>query len=269
MNRHLLALALGLVPFFTSCNTVGETGRSRILLFNESTMNKMVIDAYAEETAKYPTITDTAAARMVQSVGEKIAKACGKDYAWEFKLLDAPKVVNAFALPGGKIAVYSGLLEVTRDEHGLATVMGHEVAHATAQHGAERMTDATFAKLGLGAAALVLDGWEDGDADTKGLVMTGLGFAGKAGLQKFSRTHESEADEIGLEYMMRAGFDPEAAPKLWERMAKLAGRQAAGLLDSFFASHPPSLERAAALRRLIPKLRKKLADQKRDSALKN
>jgi metalloendopeptidase OMA1, mitochondrial len=273
MNRRrlvpALTLALPLLSLFTGCDVVSETGRYRIpLLFSESQMHKMAVDAYAEETGKYKTITGTKAARMVQEVGKKIAKACGKDYAWEFRLLDAPKVVNAFALPGGKIAVYSGLLEITEDEDGLATVIGHEVAHATARHGAERMTDATVAKLGLGAVSAVLTKWDSGDDDTKGLVLKGLGLASTAGLQKFSRTHESEADEIGLEYMMRAGFDPEAAPRLWQRMARLSGGKAAGLLDSFFASHPPSLERAEALRQLIPKLRKKIADQKPGSTPK-
>jgi predicted Zn-dependent protease len=266
MNRYLLALALPLLSLCTGCDVVGETGRSRFLLFSDTQMNKMAIDAYAEETGKYLVITGTKDARMVQDVGERIAKACGRNYAWEFKLLDAPKVVNAFALPGGKIAIYSGILKVTKDEHGLATVMGHEVAHATARHGAERMTDTTLAKLGLGAAALVLEGWDKGSEETKGMVMTSLGFAGKGTLQKFSRTHESEADTIGLEYMMRAGYDPEAAPKLWERMAKLSAGKEPGMLESFFASHPPSLERAATLRKLIPILRKKLADEKTGAA---
>ncbi len=261
MNRRLLASCLGLFALLPSCDT--------LLLYTEAEMNAMGVRAYAEETSKYPIIaTPDQRAVMVERVGRAIAKACGRDYAWEFKLLDAPKVVNAFALPGGKIAVYSGLLQVTQTEDGLATVLGHEIAHATESHGNKRMSQQKFAGLFLGAADIALKEWDDGSAQTKKMVNAGFALAIDGGVLKpYSRSHESEADAVGLEYMMRAGYDPEAAPALWERMAKLgAGKKS--FLDTFLATHPDSLRRAAELRRLIPILRKKLAAENRGTAPK-
>ena len=262
MNRRPLAILLPLFAVLPSCDT--------LMLYSETEMNEMGVRAYAEATSKHPVISKPdQRAVMVERVGRAIAKACGRNYAWEFKLLDAPKVVNAFALPGGKIAVYSGLLEVTQTEDGLATVLGHEIAHATESHGNKRMSQQTLAGLALGAADVVLKEWDGGSAQTKKFVNAGFALAVDGGVLKpYSRSHESEADAVGLEYMMRAGYDPEAAPALWERMAKLGSGGQRSFLDTFLATHPDSLQRAAELRRLIPILRKKLAAENRGATPK-
>jgi predicted Zn-dependent protease len=232
-----------------SCESVSETGRSRIALIPESVMNSLGADAYVETTSGHREITGTKDAEMVQRLGKRIAAASGKDYQWEFKLLDAPDVVNAFCLPGGKVAVYSGLLKVTQNEAALAAVVGHEVAHATAQHGNERMSQNLIAELGLFAAGAAL-GFSDLSEQSRAEIMGALGTGTQFGvLLPFSRKHESEADEIGLRYLIRAGYDPHEAPKLWDRMAAMAGpdRQ-----PEFMSTHPDPAARAARLRELIP-----------------
>lgn len=248
-----LALPLCLAP---GCQTVEETGRWQLALFNEEDMAQLGAEAYVEATKDYPTITGTPEAEMVQRVGRRIAEAVDKDkkveYAWEFKLLDAPEVVNAFALPGGKIAVYSGLLKVTETEDALAAVVGHEIAHATSNHGNERMSHHALANAGMATAQLALSGWEEGDATTKTAIMTGLGVATQIGaILPYSRKHESEADEIGLRFLVRAGYDPHAAPALWRRMAAQSG---SGATLTLLSTHPDPNDRAEALEKLIPKI---------------
>ena len=244
-----LLLPLLALPYLAGCATVLETGRTQLLIYSEPELVTMGAQAYAEATEDYSLILGTEQAAMVQTVGEKIAAASGREYEWEFKLLDAPDVVNAFALPGGKIAVYSGLFKVAPDADSLATVVGHEVAHVTAQHGNERMSQSNLAALGLGAGQILLNTWDDPSANTKNLVMGLLGLTvDVVALKPYSRLHESEADEIGLRFLVRAGYDPQAAPALWERMAELNPSGSFAL----FATHPDPLDRAKRLRQLIP-----------------
>ncbi len=246
LTRLLLPFAL-----LTGCQTVAETGRTQWVLFSEPEMQKLAVKAYAEETGKHPIITGGPQWEMVERVGRRIAENSGRDYPWEFKLLDAPDTVNAFALPGGKIAVYSGLLAVAPDDDSLAAVLGHEVAHATSHHGAERMSHARFTEAGLSVAQILVDEWDKPDSATKDGIMKALGFATTTGLMlPYSRLHESEADEIGLRFLIRAGYDPYAAPKVWERMAELDPSRG----PEFFSTHPDPLNRAKALRELIPRL---------------
>ena len=161
---------------FTSCETVRETGRSRVpLLTSESYENSLGAEAYAEATGEFPEITGTPDAEMVQRIGDRIAAASGRSaYEWEFKLLDAPDSINAFALPGGKVAVYSGILNVTQNEDALAAVMGHEVAHATLRHGGERMSNQLYAGLILAGVSVGLE-FSDMDSDDQGYVMAAFG----------------------------------------------------------------------------------------------
>lgn len=250
MHRMLRSLSPVLLALLVAaCTTVPETGRSQLQLFPDDFMTELGVQAYAEETANYRVITGTPEARMLERVGQRIARASGRDYAWEFRLLDAPDVVNAFCLPGGKVAVYSGILPVCGNEDGLAAVVGHEVAHATAGHGNERMSQGLIAEVLLVASAAGLDQtrWSD---ETKGMVLAALGIAGNLFvLLPYSREHESEADEIGLRFAIRAGYDPHEAPRLWERMARLGD---AG--PEFLSTHPDPLWRAQRLRELIPRL---------------
>jgi predicted Zn-dependent protease len=228
----------------------------QLTLFDEEQMTAMGADAYDEATKEYPTITGTPQAQMVERVGRKIATASGYDFAWEFRLLDAPDVVNAFCLPGGKVAVYSGMLRVADTEDQLAAVLGHEVAHATAKHSNERVSQAQISDVLLGGAGAALGLTELSD-ENKGLVISALAAGANLGvLRPYSRKQESEADEIGLEFMMRAGYDPYAAPKLWDEMAQMSGEQ--GPLATFLSTHPAPQERAARLRELIPQMQAKL-----------
>jgi predicted Zn-dependent protease len=249
VNRFLPAVALS--ALLAACSTVSETGRSRIAFLPDSVMNSLGAQAYAESTSQHPVITGTVEAQMVERIGQRIAKASGRDYQWEFKLLDAPNVVNAFALPGGKVAVYSGLLKVTQNEDALAAVMGHEVAHATSGHGNERMSQGVISQIGMAGIELALSNWKGASTESKAQIMTAIGAGAEYGvILPFSRKHETEADEIGLRFLIRAGYDPNEAPKLWERMAQLGGGQRPA---EFTSTHPDPLNRAKRLRELIPR----------------
>lgn len=241
--------------FLVACTTVQETGRRRLSLVNEAELRTMAVQAYDEATSKNPRISSGPQYEMVQRVGRKIARASGRNYDWEFRLLDAPKVVNAFALPGGKVAVYSGLLQVTQNEAALAAVVGHEVAHATSGHSNERMSHVKVKNaLLLAGAAYTAARWEKLSNKDRAIAMGALGVGYVAAeygvLLPYSRLHESEADEIGLIFMIRAGYDPYEAPKLWERMAT----RSPSSTPTFLSTHPDPLDRAKRLRELIPRI---------------
>lgn len=251
--KPIAALAVLSLAFVTSaCGVVQETGRRQLTFFSTEEMNTMGIEAYDQATSEYPIIRSGAQYRMVQEIGRRIAAASGRDYDWEFRLLDAPETVNAFALPGGKVAVYTGLLRVTQNEDALAAVMGHEVAHATSNHGNERMTQQMMANGLMAAGDLALASWGNMSEDERSGWMTAFATGTNlAFLLPYSREHESEADEIGLRFLIRAGYDPHEAPKLWERMAALSGPDRT---PEFQSTHPDPLARAARLRELIPKI---------------
>lgn len=207
--------------------------------------------AYAEilQGGGHAQITRGADHDMVVRVGRKIAEASGANYQWEFKLLDAPDVPNAFCLPGGKIAVYSGILPITQNEHALAAVIGHEVAHATEHHGAIRMSQGLVTQLGLSIAAAGVSMSKMTEEQKTGVVAA-LGAGTQVGLTlPFSRAHESDADVVGIRFAIRAGYDPWEAPKLWERMAQLGSSG-----PSWLSTHPDPLARAEKLRQIIPQI---------------
>lgn len=245
-----------------SCGTVGETGRLQLTLFSDEQMTQMGLEGYEEACKGYKVITGTAEAQMVERIGRKIAAASGHDYAWEFRLLEAPDVVNAFCLPGGKVAVFTGILKVTQNEDALATVMGHEIAHATSGHGNERISQGQLAEMLVsGAGAFV--GLADLSDESKNLLLKGLNAGATVGvLMPYSRKHESEADEIGLLFLVRAGYDPNEAPKLWDRMAELSGGESTGFLANFLSTHPAPAERAKRLRELIPIMQERVAKER-------
>lgn len=206
----------------------------------------MGLEAWREVLKEERIITEGPDARLVREVGARIAAATNAPYEWEFVLLDDPETVNAFCLPGGKIAVYSGILPVTQNPDGLAAVLGHEVAHATAHHGAERVSQGLVTQGILDAASASLS---TANPMVRTVVMQGLGVGAEVGaLLPYSRLHESEADEIGLRYMIRAGYNPHEAVRLWQRMAGLGG----GRAPEFLSTHPDPEDRAARLARLIP-----------------
>ncbi|MFO1077733.1 MAG: M48 family metallopeptidase [Planctomycetota bacterium] len=243
MSRSLRWILLALAASLPGC--------ANLNLYGDDEMNRLGAEAYVEATKDYPVITGTKDAQMVARVAQRIATSCEADFEWEFKLLKADDVVNAFCLPGGKIAVYTGILAVTQNESALAAVVGHEVAHAVRKHGAKRMTQETLFGVALAAAEAGLSMTEMAP-ETKNLTLGALGLGGQVGLLlPFSRDHESEADIEGLRYAIRAGYDPNEAPKLWERMAKLSGGSST---PAWLSTHPASNDRAAALRAAIPQL---------------
>lgn len=252
LRKKLRLLPAVLLFSLAGCETVQETQRSQFILpiFTDDVMAELGVDAYAEATQSYRQVTGTREAAMVERVGQRIAAASGRNYAWQFRLFDAPDVVNAFCLPGGKVAVFTGIMPVCADEHGLAVVLGHEVAHATSRHGAERISQELTAQIALGLVAAGIEETEWSD-DVKAIVVGALALGTQfLLLLPYSRDHESEADEIGLRFAIRAGYDPEAAPRFWERMAAQGGQG-----PEFLSTHPDPANRAQRLRELIPRLR--------------
>jgi predicted Zn-dependent protease len=243
--RPVLALVLAMLA--TACESLGKLN-----FYSDEELEPLSLQAYAEETDKHGRVTAGRDYEMVQRVAQKIAAASDETgFKWEARLLKADDVPNAFCLPNGRIAIYTGILPITQTEDGLAIVMGHEVAHAILRHGGKRMTQGTITNAGLAALDAGLGLYEMGP-EAKAGVMAAIGIGAQVGvLLPYSRDHESEADVEGLRYAIRAGYDPEAAPKLWERMAKLGG----GDTPEWLSTHPHSEARAQKLREMIPVVR--------------
>ena len=239
------AAVLGLVVLvFAACETNPVTGRKSLVLVPESTMRDLGAQAYQEVLAAQPASTDRRMTTIVNRIAGRITEASGEKMAWETTLIDDPQA-NAFVLPGGKIVVYTGILPICQTEAGLAFVMGHEVGHAVARHGAERMSQYLLADLGLQVADIAFS-----DNSQRGLIMGALGAGAQVGvLLPFSRAHESDADHTGLIYMARAGYDPRVAPDLWRRMGAGGGAQP----PEFLSTHPAHGTRTADLEALMPK----------------
>lgn len=239
--RPFLALLLALLP--TACGNLN--------FYSDDELEPLSLQAYQEATQTNPPITSGKDYEMVQRVAKRIAAASEENFAWEAKLLKADDTPNAFCLPNGRIAVYSGLLPITQNEDALAIVMGHEVAHAVLRHGGKRMTQGTLTNAGLAALEAGLGIAQMGQ-EAKSGVMAALGMGAQVGLVlPFSRDNETEADVEGLRYAIRAGYDPNEAPKLWERMAKLSEGSST---PAWLSTHPASADRAQKLREMIPKL---------------
>ncbi len=220
------------------------TGRSQLQLVSGAQEVQMGAEAYKEILAKAKISTDPAANALVTRVGTRIAAATGRsDLPWEFKVIDDPQTVNAFALPGGKVAVYTGILPITRDEAGLAVVLGHEVSHVMARHSAERISEQLGAELvakGIGAA-IGLD---------PQITQAGAGLLVNTLLLPWGRKQESEADHLGLIYMAKAGYDPHAARDLWIRMAEASKGRARP--PEFLSTHPSEETRVRQIEGWLP-----------------
>src|SRR5258706_4584724 len=215
----LLLLALG-APM--GCETVPYTGRRQIQLVSPGEEAQMGVQSFKEIVGKATLSTDAQANAMVQRVGGRIAAVTDLGYQWEFRLIQDDKQANAFALPGGKVAVYTGILPITRDEAGLAAVLGHEIGHVLARHGGERLSQ----QMGVQTTTQVLAGLASSNPATVQLVSAALGAGAQVGvLLPWSRQQESEADHLGLILMAKAGYDPHAALELWKRMAEAAKGQ--------------------------------------------
>jgi len=242
-------LTVLLLLVFTGCYTVPVTGRRSFILIDEGTELRMGLQAFDQIKSETPISTDAEINAMVQRVGTRIAAVTNRpDYDWEFVVFDKPDVQNAFALPGGKVGVFTGILDVTETEEGLAVVMAHEVAHAMAKHGAERFSEGLL----LMAGAVILD-----EATRKSNEREAFFAAYGIGASLFvalphSRKQEAEADHIGLIYMARAGYDPREGPELWQRFADFKDEKGGMKVPELISTHPADETRIRNLRALLP-----------------
>jgi len=247
MKRATLLCVLLLAA---ACRTNPYTGRLQAHGFSEEHMNSLGEQSYAEMTgpsSKTRIVQDAQYTEPLLRVGAAISQAADKpDYQWEFRLIDDPKMVNAWALPGGKIAFYTGIYPILQDEAGMAVVMGHEVMHALLEHSNERMTQQVGTAVVMATAAVGLH-----DSEYRGEILAALGAGAALGyILPYSRLHETEADEQGLYLAARAGYDPQAAIGVWQRMAKLSGGKSPPV---FLSTHPATQARIDNMRKWMPK----------------
>ena len=252
-------IALFVLPLlFIQCSTVPITGRKQLDLIPTSQMQSMSYQEYGEfiKTAKLS--KDQNGIALVRRTGTNIQAAVEQyfaqnkmskelnGYSWEFNLVDDPQV-NAWCMPGGKVVVYTGILTLTQDETGLAVVMGHEIAHAIARHGDERMSQGLITQLGGMALQKAI---ESKPAATQQLFMTAFGLGAQLGvLLPYSRLHESEADHLGLVFMAMAGYDPNQAVPFWQRMSDLSKGQKP---PEFLSTHPSDETRIKDIQKALP-----------------
>jgi predicted Zn-dependent protease len=258
-SRSTIMAWAGLLMVLAGCTEVPISGRKQFNIVPASLVTSMSLQQYDQFITQSKVVTGTPEVAMVKRVGEKIVQAVEqytkekgiKDpfagYKWEFNLVQDPNV-NAFAMPGGKVVVYTGILPVTRTEAGLATVLGHEIAHVFADHGAERLSQSLLTQLGeVGLEAALSKQPEQ----TKSLFTSAYGLGTQVGfLLPFSRKQESEADHLGMIFMAMAGYDPHEAVAFWERMA--AASQGQARPPAFLSTHPADATRIKDLQNLLP-----------------
>jgi metalloendopeptidase OMA1, mitochondrial len=239
MKRNLSSLAALLIA--AGCVSAPYTGRSQLMLVSEGQEVASGEQAYRQILRDSVLSEDSEALRIVRRVGERIARAADKpEYRWDFRMINDPEMINAFCVPGGKVAVYTGIFPVARDEAGLAVIMGHEVAHAVLRHSGERMSQAGILGTGMALA---------GASGINPQILQALGVGASVGLfLPFSRSQESEADRVGLILMAKAGYDPRVALEVWERMA----RNEKGAPPPFLSTHPGYDTRVQQLRTFMP-----------------
>ncbi|HSV09619.1 MAG TPA: M48 family metallopeptidase [Hanamia sp.] len=257
--KKLFILLMSTSIFLAACTTNKITGRSQLSLVPESTLQQEAVTQYQTFLSQNKVVSSSANkdAEMVKRVGTRIANAITKYYSeqgmsdqlagykWEFNLVQSPEV-NAWCMPGGKVVVYTGLLPITQNEAGLAIVLGHEISHAVLQHGRERMSQALLAQgIGIGG-----DLFTSGNTQVNNIFNAIYAPTAQVGvLLPNSRKQESEADHYGLIFAAMAGYNPQEAIPLWERMAKLnSGNQTPELLSD----HPVDSKRIAALKKEMP-----------------
>lgn len=256
MKKILIALVLAGAVY--ACSKVPVTGRKQISLVSDSEMNSMSLTSYNEFLTenKGKVLTSGTQVEMVKRVGNKISKAVEeylrankmedqiKNFQWEFNVVQ-DNTVNAWCMPGGKVVVYTGIMNVAQNETGLAVVMGHEIAHAVAKHGSERMSQGLIQEFG---GAILSQALAQRSELTRGLFMTAYGAGSNVlGILPFSRLHESEADRLGLIFMAMAGYNPEAAIGFWQRMS--AGGSSG---PEFLSTHPSDETRINQIKSYLP-----------------
>ncbi len=251
-------MVLVLVIFLgvAACKVNPFTGKKTLNFYPNSQIFPMAFDQYDQFLGSNKVVENTAEAEMIVRVGQRIASAAERwlnangypgylqDYRWDYNLVE-DKAVNAWCMPGGKIVFYTGILPIAQNETGIAVVMGHEVAHALADHGAQRMSASTLQAVGAVAGNVAI-----ADPETRNTFNMAYGIGTTVGgMLPFSRSHETEADRIGLQIMAIAGYNPDAAADLWRRMKANAGGNAP---PEFLSTHPSSDTRIANLTRWAP-----------------
>ena len=256
----LLLLFLSFIVL--QCAKVPITGRSQASFVSNRQIIPASFKQYEEVKRTSNVLRNGKDADMVTRVGTKIQRAVEKyfndlgqrsyldDYDWEYILIKDDKTVNAWCMPGGKVAFYTAILPICKDETGLAVVMGHEIAHAIANHGRERVSQSRAAQVGLGILQVVVPGGASGNTISGDLIMQAAGAGANLGILKFSRKHESEADEMGLYFMAMAGYNPKEAPAFWERMSSTSKGEAP---PEFMSTHPSHGTRISELNKNMPK----------------
>jgi len=244
--------------FLISCGVVPMTGRKQFVAIPSSDMIALSVESYSQVLSEGKLSTNSNYVSTVRKVGERLTAAvenylkqnnltsATEGYQWQYNVLVSEEL-NAWCMPGGQIAFYEGIMAVCQDENGIAVVMGHEIAHAVAQHGNERISQQLALQMGGIALSEALKTQKQ---ETIDLAMLAFGVGAKVGVElPYSRTHETEADELGLYFMAMAGYDPQTAPSFWERMeAKSASRP-----PEFLSTHPDPSNRIANLKRIMPK----------------
>lgn len=250
------------LPFLAvACSKVPLTGRTQLNLLPESEMMSMSLTSYQQFLSENAPLTASdQRVQRVRQVGEKLAHAATEyltqagaadrvaDFEWEFNVVDDP-TVNAWCMPGGKVVVYTGILPLTQDDAGLAVVMGHEISHAIARHGNERMSQGLVVQAGGLALDVAL---AQKPELTHDLFLQSYGIGSQLGMLAYSRKHESEADKMGLVFMAMAGYDPRTAPKFWERMSAQGGAKPPEILST----HPSDETRMHDLEAYMPEAMK-------------
>jgi len=244
-----------------SCTTVPLTGRKQVNLLPESELISMGLTNYSEFLKENPPSGDVSNAAVVKEVGNKLAGAVNKyfsdnniqsrleGYNWEFNLVDNNEA-NAWCMPGGKVVVYKGILPYTADKNGLAVVISHEIAHAVARHGNERMSQQLIARLG---GIALSEAVKTKPQETQNIFLSVYGLGSQVGiLLPYSRQHELEADRLGLIFMAMAGYDPQSAVAFWERMASSGGAKP----PEFLSTHPSDATRISKIKAAIPEAMK-------------
>jgi predicted Zn-dependent protease len=243
-------VAAGMLLVTNGCSTVPITGRQQFNLLPESQEMQLGLSEFQKMKQEIPVSQDPNVNALVQRVGNRIANVATPDMPnaqWEFVVFDSPEA-NAFCLPGGKVGIYTGILPITLTEEGLATVIGHEVAHAVARHGGARVSTA----MSLQALGAVVSA-TSAQSQYAEAIRTGYGMGAQLGVAlPHSRGQEAEADEIGLIYMARAGYRPQAAVEFWERFGEFNRSQGQNT-PWFLRTHPMDTQRVANLEKLMPR----------------
>ncbi len=262
MKLKFIPYILSSLLLLTSCHKNVMTGRRGLNLMPESTMRSMATQQYATFLTSNKPVKGTKDQQMVQRVGQRISYSVNEylnkrgqsklieGYKWEFNLVDENQA-NAWCMPGGKVVFYTGILPITQNENGVAVVMGHEIAHAIARHGNERMSQQVAAQ-GLSMAGNIALASSPQYGQYANIFNQAIGIGSQMGILAYSRKHESEADNMGLKFMAMAGYNPTEAVAFWTRMKNLGGQKP----PAFLSTHPDDDKRIADIKSLLPEAMK-------------